>query len=66
MTSPTTPQFALAIMFLLMIIAIYIWDATTLAAGRGDLTVSSVLKVWSQSQPILPFAAGMLVGHIFW
>jgi hypothetical protein len=66
MTNPTTPQFALAILFLLMIIAIYIWDATTLATGRSDLTVSALLKVWSKDQPILPFAAGMLVGHIFW
>lgn len=59
-------QFWLAILFLSIITAIYVWDAGMLVQGRPGDTVSGIVSSWSQQQPILPFAVGVLVGHIFW
>lgn len=29
-------------------------------------TVSYVLHTWAMQYPILPFASGVLIGHLFW
>jgi hypothetical protein len=33
--------------------------------GRHE-TVSGVIWDWSAKAPVLPFAAGVLMGHLFW
>lgn len=46
--------------------AIIAWD---LMLGWGILegrTITSVIREWSKSFPLLPFLAGVLSGHLFW
>lgn len=59
-------EFWLSILFLLVIVAIYIWDAYQLTTGHPPRSVSVVMREWSSAQPILPFCVGVLVGHLFW
>lgn len=59
-------QIALALFFLLTIIVIYVWDAWAFGTGQPEKSVSTIIKEWARAQPILPFAVGLLVGHIFW
>jgi hypothetical protein len=33
--------------------------------GRGG-TLSSVIIAWSKAYPLIPFLAGLLMGHFFW
>jgi hypothetical protein len=61
-----TPEFWLSIIFLAIIAAIYTWDAYVLTSHDASRSVSHVIRAWSVNQPILPFAAGVLVGHLFW
>jgi hypothetical protein len=60
------PQFYLSVLLLLVIIAIYIWDAWAMSSGVPSETVSTIVRGWSEKQPILAFAVGLLIGHIFW
>lgn len=60
------PDFLLAILLLLVIILIYCWDAYAMASGQPNESVSALLQKWSSSQPVLPFAVGFLLGHLFW
>lgn len=59
-------QFWLSVLFLVVIVAIYIWDAYVLATGRPGESVSVVIRDWTEHQPMLAFAVGVLVGHVFW
>lgn len=59
-------QFALAVIFLLIVVVIYIWDAYVLTTHQSNLSVSVLVREWSQEQPILAFAVGVLIGHVFW
>lgn len=61
-----SPNFGLAMLFLIVMCAIYIWDAYMLASGIDSQTVSRILREWSMSQPVLPFFIGLLIGHLFW
>lgn len=61
-----TIQFALALVFLVIIVIIYSWDAYMMTSGQINQSVSVLVREWSSKQPILPFAVGVLVGHIFW
>lgn len=61
------PELLLSFGFLVIIVGIYTWDAFAVWQWQGpDKTVSSVLREWAGRQPILPFAAGVLIGHLFW
>lgn len=59
-------QFTLAILLLGAVAIVYVWDAYTLTIGQPGHTVSAIIKEWSKEQPILAFAFGVLIGHIFW
>lgn len=61
----TNASFMIAIFVLSILFAVGIYDAYAMYAnGSGD-TVSTVFKTWSREWPILPFAIGVLVGHLF-
>ena len=49
--------------FIIGLITIY--DIWTLAARGYDTTISWSLYTWSQGWPIIPFALGVLAGHLF-
>lgn len=59
-------QFWLSILFLGIVVAIHIWDVTMMATARPEDTVSALVRDWSNKQPILAFAVGVLMGHVFW
>jgi hypothetical protein len=59
-------RIALSLMVLLLLVAVWLFDVV--AAMRGDSinTVSAALRDWSIRFPVLPFAAGVLTGHVLW
>jgi hypothetical protein len=42
------------------------WDLVCLLRESPNCTVSFVVYKYSQEFPVLPFAFGMLMGHLFW
>lgn len=57
---------SLAVGLHLVVVAIMVWDMIALASHRPDHTVSSIVRGWAYSAPILPFAIGVVIGHLFW
>lgn len=63
-----------AVLFLVLtasiFVAVGIWDVVNVNRGNPDQTVSSILREWSGSYPILPclfgFVVGLLFAHLFW
>lgn len=52
----------IGIVFALIVIV----DVLLLVIGGVDSTISRVLIGWSVQLMILPFAVGVLCGHLFW
>lgn len=50
--------------FVVAIIAVY--DALAWAYASGEGTISRVLLAIAYEYPLLPFAVGVVAGHIFW
>jgi hypothetical protein len=47
-------------------IALIAWDVHVATnAVRGD-TISELILFWAHQHPTLPFAFGILMGHLFW
>jgi len=42
------------------------WDIFAYIKGGGEATISSVILDTSKEFPPLPFAFGVLCGHLFW
>jgi len=59
-------QYVLAASFIFLACLISGWDVAMLYRDEPNSTVSTVLRNWSISWPILPFMVGVLVGHVFW
>lgn len=56
----------LTVRFLLLFVTAFtVYDVWTLAVRGYDTTVSWVLYQASQQWPIIPFALGVLAGHLF-
>jgi hypothetical protein len=56
----------LAACLLLNAVCIGLWDIYCTYGPGSQYTVSALLADWSRQWPVLPFALGMLAGHIFW
>ena len=50
----------------LAISLIAIWDGYAESAGLSHRTVTEIIYLWSRRWPLVPFAAGMICGHLFW
>ena len=48
------------------IVALSAYDIYALIVGGADATISVVLYQATQKQPIVSFAFGVLMGHLFW
>lgn len=58
-------QLSLAILAVLALSLVGIWDSV--AMYRGDMeSVSKILTGWCKQWPVLPFLAGLVVGHALW
>jgi hypothetical protein len=60
------PQDILAFLLTVIIVIVGIWDSLAIITGNSHNTVSTILRAWSKGNPVLPFAVGLVVGHIFW
>lgn len=47
----------------LMLVVFDLWMAGN---GTPGDTISEVVRSWSARHPVIPFAAGVLMGHFFW
>lgn len=65
MTATTMPEL-LAIALLIVLGAIATWDIYAAFGPGWEYTVSALLGSWAARYPMLPFAAGILAGHLFW
>jgi hypothetical protein len=59
-------QIVLGVILIAAAFLIGVWDAACLYRGVQTWTVSSIIQRWSAAYPILPFAMGILAGHVFW
>lgn len=48
------------------ILFLIIYDAIILVRFGVEATISQVLLHWSKAYPVIPFAIGFSMGHIFW
>ena len=50
---------------LLFVIAVA-WDVYALMVGGTEASISHLIIEWAYNYPIMPFACGFLMGHLFW
>ncbi len=48
------------------VVLLVAYDVWTLVRRGYGTTISWTVYVWSRSYPIIPFAFGVLAGHLFW
>lgn len=51
---------------LLVIVGVTIFDIVALLVGGIDATISVTMYNLSRQYPIIPFALGVIAGHLFW
>lgn len=54
------------VIMIVLAIAIIVWDIIVNYADMEQYTVSAELFRLSATYPIIPFALGVLAGHVFW
>lgn len=54
------------LIILATIIIIVLWDVSVVLMGRPETTISAVLLQLAKDNPIISFAMGVVVGHLFW
>lgn len=59
------PALVMAIIFVGSLAGIGAYDSYCLFADTPGITVSAVLREWSEAFPILPLLLGVVVGHLF-
>ena len=47
-------------------LAIIVFDIIAFFVGGVESTISRITLRWAQQNPALPFAGGVLCGHLFW
>ena len=48
------------------VLVVIFWDVAVLIADRPEVTISAVLLELTEEAPIIAFALGVVVGHLFW
>jgi hypothetical protein len=56
----------IAAFLVVVLFVVVIYDTIAIMSGGRYNTVSSVVMDWSETYPIIPLAAGILLGHLFW
>lgn len=58
--------FAIAISFLIAAACVGLYDLwVVMGPPKGTMTVSAYIVRWSHEYPILPYAMGFVLGHLF-
>lgn len=54
--------------FILLVLAALLgaYDAYVIVTFGYDASISVVVLDWSRRAPVLPFAVGVIAGHLFW
>lgn len=55
-----------SILGLTLVVAVWAIDLYCVQNGYSDASVSAVILSNARAHPILSFAAGILMGHLFW
>jgi len=65
-TAMDTTSVIMAAVIHVIILAVVAWDLYVSYTGRPDQMVSYIVAGWARVWPMLPFATGVLIGHLFW
>ena len=67
MTIRTTAQITAAVLVACVLLLLLVVFDLYMAANNvpGD-TISEVVRSWAARHPVIPFAAGVVMGHFFW
>lgn len=57
---------ATQIILLVVAALLGIYDVWAISTSGYDASISVIIVDWSRQLPILPFAIGVLAGHLFW
>jgi hypothetical protein len=60
------PNAFVAILLMVVLYVVGVYDAVALMFYGHTYTVSYVIKSWSREFPIVPILVGLLIGHLFW
>ena len=47
-------------------VSIALYDVLAISGGGTEASISHTLIVWSYNYPVLTFAFGFVMGHLFW
>jgi len=59
-------RFATQVVLLIVAALLGAYDIWAIATAGYDASISVVVLDWSRRAPVLPFAVGVLAGHLFW
>ena len=54
------------IIVILSVLFIIIFDIIIYKMRGVESTVSRIVLYWAKEYPIIPFAVGVVIGHLFW
>ena len=66
MTNAHWPEQLIAVALMIVALAAGMYDVWALFSNGGTRTISAVMQLWAGQYPMLPFAFGVLAGHLFW
>lgn len=55
-----------AVLLVVVALLVAVYELVAIFGGGQLGTVSEVLLAWSRRHPVIPLAAGILIGHLFW
>lgn len=65
-TDPVTgPAMWGSVLLLAFLVAVGVFDFVALTSAGKLKTISEVIQGWSSQYPLVPFAAGLVFGHLF-
>lgn len=65
MTLRTTAQLTAAVLVACVLLLV-VFDLYMAANNVPGDTISEVVRSWAARHPVIPFAAGVVMGHFFW
>ena len=54
-----------AVLLVAILVTVGVYDVAAIFSGGELGTVSEVVLAWSQRWPVIPLAAGIVIGHLF-
>ena len=49
-----------------IVVIVTAWDVVVVLMGRPEVTISAVILQLTRENPIIAFALGVIIGHLFW